>query len=535
MADEPAKSREEGSLLGRLLGDFRVQRLLGRGGMGEVYLAEQVSLRRPVALKVLRPELVADADFLRRFESEAMAVAPIHHPNLVSVIAIGEADGIRFIAMEYVQGTNLRDHLRKRGRLEVGACANIVRKVASALQRAADDGIVHRDVKPENVLLTKKGQVKVADFGLARVLGQEHHGVTKTGMTLGTPLYMSPEQVQGKPADHRSDIYSLGVMAHTMLTGQPPFRGETAMAIAYQHVHSNAADLRAIRPDVPEDLARLIERMMAKSPEDRFQSAGEIVRELHRWRSREMGRFPSRPTVRSQADAPESLSTTKWSAWRWDRRFLVLAMAMATGCSIAAGMYVGFEERRQRLLPDAGDAAEISPPDISSVRRYSQASQQLLHAELAENDPERQRRLWAVLKYHPSDRQETIDAALELVRDDLGQRRYALAGLVAVQLIERDDPKQRMMGYLLQGICQSRLGKAKESNESFVEMFGIERPGDRWLALQSDQLAWLARNYFLSVENNSRVLGIKRPEDMAMNFWRAFPPNGARRPTPTRG
>jgi serine/threonine-protein kinase len=175
-------------LVGRLLGDFRVERLLGQGGMGKVYLAEQVSLHRPVALKVLKRELVDDQNYLKRFEAEAKAVAPINHPNIVSVIAIGEQDGVRYLALEYVPGMNLREYLARKGPLDASSFLSILKKVAAALARAHEEGIVHRDVKPENVLVTKKGDVKVADFGLARLTSDAGLHLTQTGMTMGTPL-----------------------------------------------------------------------------------------------------------------------------------------------------------------------------------------------------------------------------------------------------------------------------------------------------------------------------------------------------------
>jgi serine/threonine protein kinase len=219
-------SPEHPDLIGKQLGDFKIHKLLGQGGMGEVYLAEQVSLKRRVALKILRRDMLKDEKYLRRFEAEAKAVAPISHPNIVSVIAIGEDQGIHYIALEYVQGMNLRDYVDRKGPLDLPTCKFIIRKVAEALQRAGEEGIVHRDIKPENVLVTRKNEVKVADFGLARQVTGQKVDLTQTGVTMGTPLYMSPEQVEGKALDPRSDIYSFGVMCYYMMTGKPPFRGD---------------------------------------------------------------------------------------------------------------------------------------------------------------------------------------------------------------------------------------------------------------------------------------------------------------------
>src|SRR5690349_10642706 len=195
-------------LTGKTLGDFHILNRLGQGGMGQVYLAEQRSLQRKVALKILRPELAADRTALERFKAEATAVARVPHANIVQVYTVGMENGIAFMALEYVEGRNLREYLARKGPPELLPALRIMLQVASALQRAGELGIVHRDIKPENILLTRRGEVKVADFGLSRYFagGQPAVNLTQPGVTLGTPLYMSPEQVQGQPVDPRSDI-----------------------------------------------------------------------------------------------------------------------------------------------------------------------------------------------------------------------------------------------------------------------------------------------------------------------------------------
>jgi serine/threonine protein kinase len=213
-------------LSGKVLGDFRLIRKLGEGGMGQVYLAEQISLRRRVAVKLLRSDLAGQEVSLKRFRAEAKIVAQLNHPNIVQVYAFGESEGVHYMAMEYVDGRNLRDYLRRHGPAPVALVLHIVQQVALALQRASELGLVHRDIKPENILLTRRGEVKVADFGLSRMIqGEEAQRLTQTGTTLGTPLYMSPEQVEGRPLDCRSDIYSLGVTCYHLLAGRPPFEG----------------------------------------------------------------------------------------------------------------------------------------------------------------------------------------------------------------------------------------------------------------------------------------------------------------------
>ena len=210
-------------LTGKTLGDFQVERLLGRGGMGEVYLARQISLNRPIALKVLRPDLLTRQTYLNRFEAEATAVAKLNHPNIVHVYTLGSVDGVRFIAMEYVQGTTLKDYIRKKGAFDYPLAYSVMRQAGLAVGAAGEIGLIHRDIKPENLLLTKKGQLKIADFGLCRDLDSaERVSITQTGVTMGTPLYMSPEQAQGGTLDHRSDLYSLGVTFYHMITGVTP-------------------------------------------------------------------------------------------------------------------------------------------------------------------------------------------------------------------------------------------------------------------------------------------------------------------------
>lgn len=267
-------------LTGKTLGDFEVERLLGRGGMGEVYLARQISLNRPVALKVLRSDMLNNPTYLSRFEAEATAVARLNHPNIVHVYMLGCVDNIRFIAMEYVQGTNLREYLIKKGALDLPLAISILRQTGVAIGAAGEVGLIHRDIKPENLLLTRKGQVKVADFGLCRDSDADKIHLTQPGVTMGTPQYMSPEQAQGHALDHRSDLYSLGVTAYHMLTGTPPFRAETALAVALKHVKDTAVRPIVHRPEIPAELERLVLKLMEKKPKDRYQSAAEMLRDL---------------------------------------------------------------------------------------------------------------------------------------------------------------------------------------------------------------------------------------------------------------
>src|SRR5947208_10567799 len=259
-------------LTGRTLGDFQVLRRIGAGGMGQGYLARQTSLKREVALKLLRGELNENPTALARFQAEAQAVAKLNHPNIVHIHQIGESDGLRYMVLEFVDGRNLRDYLARKGPPDLPVTLSVVRQVTLALQKAHEGGIVHRDIKPENILVTRKVEVKVTDFGLSRFFKAEGPAtnLTASGITVGTPLYMSPEQVQGKPTDHRSDLYSFGVTCYHLLAGEPPFRGTTAFDVALKHVQDHPPPLAGLRPDLPPDLCAMVHRMMAKNPADRY-------------------------------------------------------------------------------------------------------------------------------------------------------------------------------------------------------------------------------------------------------------------------
>ena len=265
-------------------GDYHIIRRIGSGATADVFLAQQQSLGRRVALKILKKDLASDETYLRRFVREARAIAALNHPNLVQIYQTDCLDGYWFIAQEYVQGETLLQEIQRIGALPIQRVVNILWQIAAAFETAAESGIVHRDIKPDNILLGQSGSVKVTDFGLARVniptTDHSHLALTEVGMTLGTPLYMSPEQAQGHPLDHRSDIYSLGITCWHALAGKPPFTGETALSVALQHVNNPPPSLLKQRPDIPFGLATIVERMIEKKPENRFQTFHNILQEL---------------------------------------------------------------------------------------------------------------------------------------------------------------------------------------------------------------------------------------------------------------
>jgi len=290
-------------------GRYELHRRLARGGMADVYLARDQLLDRPVAVKVLFPQYAAEATFVQRFRREAQDSANLNHPNIVGVYDWGEEGGTYFIVMEYVAGRSLADVLRQEGALLPERAADIGIDMAAALGFAHKNGVVHRDVKPGNVLLASDGQVKVTDFGIARAIaaGQEED-LTQAGQVMGTATYFSPEQAQGRPVDPRSDVYSLGVVLYEMVCGRPPFRGDDALAVAYQHVQEQPTPPSQINGNVDLTLETIILKCLAKNPQARYPSAEDLRADLRRYRE---GSQIAAPTATVAAAAPPPVDATR--------------------------------------------------------------------------------------------------------------------------------------------------------------------------------------------------------------------------------
>lgn len=370
--------------------------------MGEVYLARQKSLSRQVALKVLRPDLVSNPTSIARFKAEARAAARINHPNIVHIYAFDSVGEIRFIAMEYVPGTNLREYLSKHGKLPLSVAMAIMLQTARAAGAAGDRGLVHRDIKPDNILLTKNQMIKVADFGLCRDRSNQSN-LTLPGTTMGTPLYMSPEQCQGKELDHRSDLYSLGVTYYHMLAGEPPFRAESPLALALKHINETPVDLGALRPDLPPSLVAAVARLMAKSPDERYQKASVLIEDLERIRKGESIPSPSLTfgaggLTMGAVSAPDLATTAGDAVVSKPADFASKAKSqrLLVACLSAAilGGWISWVTRPEDLLGPNAPAPEGPPglwldPDWESIPKRHGAEAQYRQAQLASSSQER--------------------------------------------------------------------------------------------------------------------------------------------------
>jgi serine/threonine-protein kinase len=463
----------ESDLTGKTLGDFLLLRRLGRGGMGQVYVAEQLSLKRKVAIKVMRAELAANETALKRFKVEAEAVARITHANIVQVYAIGECDGLHYMALEYVDGRNLGEFLARKGPPELLMALSIMRQVAAALQRASEQGIIHRDIKPDNILLTRKGEVKVADFGLARLTAEEQQPVqlTASGVTLGTPLYMSPEQVQCKPVDVRSDIYSFGVTCYHMLAGQPPFRGDNAFNVALQHVQATPEPLAQVRPDLPAELCAVVDKMMAKDPQQRYQTCRELLKDLARLREGLTGgrasvvlRMVPGPSASQPLPAmPPTVVLPRWPAKRWLPWLAAASILLSLGVGVVLGLVATGRLGSERHPP----AAEAPPP-----------SQPLAQEGAAFDLKKREQALEEVAKQHSNPVVERggamvrgLDARVELGLFYLDQGRGEDADRYFLSLIDNPNKVKcyTVLGRIGHAIVLASRDQPKESYAALLE------------------------------------------------------------------
>jgi eukaryotic-like serine/threonine-protein kinase len=349
----------------RTLGDrYEIESALGHGGMATVYRGRDRVLGRPVAIKVLAERYSGDEKFVTRFRREARAAAGLNHTNIVSVFDTGDTDGRHYIVMEMVEGETLADLLRREGPLSPDRAARIAGTVARALEAAHEKGLIHRDVKPGNVMLTRDGDVKVMDFGIARAATDDT--LTQTGMVLGTASYLSPEQSRGEPVNHRSDVYSLGCVLYEMLTGRPPFEGGTPVGVAYKHVHERPDPPSSVNPAVPPEVEAVVMRALEKDPDARYPSADAFREAL----TSTVASESTEPLVESTAVLPRSdAAPTQPLSHRRPPRRWVAAAVLAALVLIAGTLAVVLagDEGRDQPRDRRGGATGSTPSPASLV------------------------------------------------------------------------------------------------------------------------------------------------------------------------
>ena len=326
---------------------YRLSERLGSGGMAEVYLAHDDVLDRDVALKVLSSRYSHDEEFVERFRREAQSAAALSHPNIVSIFDRGESeDGTYYIAMEYLSGGTLKDRIVKRGALPARTAAAVAQQIAEALKVAHDSEVIHRDIKPHNILITDSGDIKVTDFGIARAASSST--MTRTGSILGTAHYLSPEQAMGEPVGPSSDIYSLGVVLYEMLTGELPYDAETPIGIAMKHVNGHLREPMEVDPSIPQGINDITMKMLARDPADRYQDTTQLITDLGRVSdgfepsgapTRQMTRRMAAPAA--AASAPRTKSGGSGRS-KNTRRFVPLLIALLALLTLAGLAWAGY-------------------------------------------------------------------------------------------------------------------------------------------------------------------------------------------------
>jgi eukaryotic-like serine/threonine-protein kinase len=361
------------SQVGTLLnGRYRLDAQIGTGGMSTVYRAFDTVLERQVAIKLMHREIASDSDQLERFRREARAVAQLNHPHIVTVIDAGEDDNTPYIVFEYVEGETLKDRIRRYGRLPIQEAIAYAIEVARALGVAHERGIVHRDVKPQNVLVDEEGSAKVTDFGIARMLDQE--GLTADGRVLGTTDYVSPEQALGHPVTGQSDLYSLGIVLFEMLTGDVPFKGDNQVAVAMKHVREQLPDVQLRRPEVSSALAAVLDRATAKETERRYATDAELIADLEQVLAYE--------TQRSGQSTGEATAVLRTLPPTTRRRLptrvthpvrLIIALAVIAAAVVAAVLLLADRTEhgtRQRPVVKSAPSAGLSPVSLGQSRAH---------------------------------------------------------------------------------------------------------------------------------------------------------------------
>ena len=352
-------------LIGQTLGPYRIIEQIGIGGMATVYKAYQPSMDRYVAIKVLPALVSRDPAFLKRFRREAKVVAKLEHKHILPVHDYGEQEGLTYLVMRYVEAGTLKDRLAA-GQLDLSTIYRIIAQVGAALDYAHRLGVIHRDVKPTNVLIDSQGDAYLTDFGLARIM-ESSEQLTATGVGVGTPAYMAPEQGQGLKIDHRSDIYSLGVMLYEMATGRVPYEAETPMAVVIKHISAPLPLPSSVKPDIPQQVERVILKAMAKNPDERFQTVGEMVEALDLAVRAATAAAPTAARVEREVVPPVSAPPARKFRWPWDARTTTLGVGIsALVLLVIGGMFFALS-RIQYRVQVVGGRVEVVPVSTEAV------------------------------------------------------------------------------------------------------------------------------------------------------------------------
>lgn len=439
------------------IGEFQLLRRLGSGGMADVYLADQISLGRSVAVKVLKSASVFGSSevMLKRFELEARAAGGLNHPNIVQILTTGREGAVSYIVQEYVPGLNLSQWIRKHGSPDYGTGLRWMQQIASALQTASEAGIVHRDVKPENIMITRSGTAKVTDFGLAQLVTNQNQkmNLTQAGTTMGTPWYMSPEQIQGDKVDLRSDLYSFGITCFHMFAGRPPFPGKNAVAVAVQHLKEDPPELSTLRADLPREMCNVIHRLIQKKPADRFQTGQELEAALKR-----LERIP----VNTRLDRLDGWRG-RLAEWVPNLKFLIPAVIVVLIVSVAGARQLSPPVR----LP--------APVEVRTVRQEVTAARQYAAALMNS----RSTSAWkAVIENFPESMEaEMAQMRLALIYVDSPPHDYARA-LEEFRKVEDagnapDKRHLKVLGIIGQAYTHFRSGQTDEARSLMDHLYQI--------------------------------------------------------------
>ena len=355
--DEKSSSQKQDVLVDKVLGGCRLIKKIGQGGMGVVYLAHHLALNKNVAVKILPPSFATEEERVKRFIREARSAAQLEHSNIIQIYNIAKHDDFYFIVMQYADGESLAHTIKQQGKIKILDALEIIKKVAAALSVAHRKGIIHRDIKPENIMINSNGEVKLMDFGLARVLNMASN-LSHTGDILGTPYYLSPEQAQGHKVDGRADIYSLGVTLYYMLSGKKPFEGDTTLSIILKHINEKPPLISQTNPETPECVSHAINKMLEKDPARRYQSIDELVDNLNLCHNQIVAGDSNAKTVTARV-TPVQTKSRKIISWK----MIILAGGLAFIIVLALSLI----SKRKQPAPPVKNPASTSVEQIARL------------------------------------------------------------------------------------------------------------------------------------------------------------------------